>query len=258
MLVYLSFASIYANIHNMKRFFVGHDLEVNKTYKIDGIEHNHIKNVMRMGVGDELILVCGDEFDYHGKIVAMSKGDTSVTIQNCTPNIYNPKCNITVFQALVKSDNMTLIIQKLTELGVNSFVPFESEFITSKDKFGKTSKFQEISNQSIKQCKRSRPMRVAETISFDTLVKSLKDYDIVLFANECERVEKLESVGLDENKKVAIIVGSEGGFSESEINKLIQNGAKSISLGKRILRAETASIALTSVVMYLMGEWQYE
>lgn len=242
----------------MKRFFVGHDLEVNKTYKIDGIEHNHIKNVMRMSVNDELILVCGDECDYYGKIVAMSKGDTSVFVTGCEKNIYNPKCDVTVFQALVKSDNMSLIIQKLTELGVKTFIPFESEFITSKDKFGKTSKFQEISNQSIKQCKRSMPMKVAETISFEKLVLALKDYDIVLFANECERIEKLESVGLDESKKVAIIVGSEGGFSESEINKLTQNGAKSISLGKRILRAETASIALTSVVMYLMGEWQYE
>ena len=67
----------------MKRFFVGHDLEVNKTYKIDGIEHNHIKNVMRMSVNDELILVCGDECDYYGKIVAMSKGDTSVFVTGC-------------------------------------------------------------------------------------------------------------------------------------------------------------------------------
>lgn len=254
----MSFASIYDNIHSMKRFFVGHDLEVNKTYKIDGIEHNHIKNVMRMGVGDDLILVCGDECDYYGKIVSMSKGDTSVIVTHSEKNIYNPKCDVTVFQALVKSDNMTLIIQKLTELGVKTFVPFESEFITSKDKFGKTSKFQETSNQSVKQCKRSIPMCVSETISFDKLLCGLKDYDVVLFANECERVEKLESIGLDKDKKVAIIVGSEGGFSESEIIKLRNNGAKSISLGKRILRAETASIALTSVVMYLMGEWQYD
>lgn len=242
----------------MKRFFVGHSLEVNKTFKIDGIEHNHIKNVMRMGVGGELILVCGDEFDYLGKIVGMSKGDTSVLIEKKEKNIYNPKCNVTVFQALVKSDNMTLIIQKLTELGVKNFVPFESEFITSKDKFGKTSKFQETSNQSIKQCKRSIPMSVSATIGFDELVGTIEKYDIVLFANECERMDKLENIGFDANKKVAIIVGSEGGFSESEINRLIDAGAKSISLGKRILRAETASIALTSVVMFLLGEWQYD
>lgn len=211
-----------------------------------------------MSIGDELILVCGDEFDYIAKIVGMSKGDTSVLIEKKEENIYNPKCDVTVFQALVKSDNMTLIIQKLTELGVKTFVPFESEFITSKDKFGKTSKFQETSNQSIKQCKRSIPMAVCETLSFERMIERLGDYDIILFANECERMDKLENVGLDESKKVAIIVGSEGGFSESEIKRLIGAKAKSISLGKRILRAETASIALTSVVMFLLGEWKYD
>lgn len=242
----------------MKRFFVGHCLEVGKIFKIDGIEHNHIKNVMRMSVGDELILVCGDEYDYIAKIVAMSKGETSVMVTDKEENIYNPKCDVTVFQALVKSDNMSLIIQKLTELGVKTFVPFESEFITSKDKFGKTSKFQEISNQSIKQCKRSIPMKVEETVPFGGVVERLKNYDIVLFANECERVEKLEHLGFDNAKRVAIIVGSEGGFSRDEIQRLVGANAKSISLGKRILRAETASIALTSVVMYMLGEWQYE
>lgn len=242
----------------MKRFFVNTKLNINNTYKIDGIEHNHIKNVMRMGVGDEIILVCGDEYDYYAQIVAMSKGDTSVVIMDRKENISNPTSNVTVFQALVKSDNMSLIIQKLTELGVSNFVPFESEFITSKDKFGKTSKFQEVSNQSIKQCKRSKPMIVSETLSFSAMIDRLKDYDTIIFANECERQDKLSDLSLSMGKKVAIVIGSEGGFSNSEIDALRDIGAKSITLGKRILRAETASIALTSVVMYLMGEWEYE
>jgi len=242
----------------MKRFFVNFDLEVGKTYKIDGIEHNHIKNVMRMSIGDELILVCADEYDYYAKIVGMSKGDTTVNITNKEENVYNPVSNVTVFQALVKSDNMNLIIQKLTELGIRTFVPFESEFITSKDKFGKTSKFQEVSNQSIKQCKRSIPLKVEETVSFAKMVEKLKDYDIILFANECERQDKLNALDISKDKKVAIIIGSEGGFSENEISRLVTSGAKSISLGRRILRAETASIALSSVVMFLLEEWSYE
>lgn len=242
----------------MKRFFVNFSLEKGKTYKIDGIEHNHIKNVMRMSIGDELILVCGDEYDYSAKIVAMSKGDTSVTIVDKVDNIYNSKSDVTVFQALVKADNMSLIIQKLTELGVKTFIPFESEFITSKDKFGKTTKFQEVSNQSIKQCKRSIPMKVEETLTFNKMLEKLKEFDIILFANECERQDKLSTLDIEKGKKVAIIIGSEGGFSSVEIDRLIAVGAKSISLGKRILRAETATIALSSVVMFLLGEWDYE
>ena len=242
----------------MKRFYVNYKLEVNKNFKIDGIEHNHIKNVMRMKVGDEIILVCGDEYDYVASIINMTKGDTEVHILSVEPNIYNPSVDVTVFQALVKSDNMNLIVQKLTELGVKTFIPFESEFITSKDKFGKSSKLQEISNQSVKQCKRSIPMYIMPTMKFSEVVGILGDYDVVIFANECERSYDLNNIGELGNKKIAIIIGSEGGFSENEIESLVDAGARSITLGKRILRAETASIALVSVVMCLSGEWSYE
>lgn len=242
----------------MKRFFIDKDIDVDSQVKIDGIEHNHIKNVMRMSVGDDLILVCGDEYDYYAQIVAMSKGDTKVQILRKEINKYNSEVNLTVFQALTKSDNMSLIVQKLTELGVKTFVPFESEFITSKDKYGKSSKLQEISNQSIKQCKRSIPMSVMDTIKFDKLVECIKDYDIVIFANECEKSDVFSEIAINKNQKIALIIGSEGGFSEKEIERLISNGAKSITMGKRILRAETASIALASVVMFRIGEWDYE
>lgn len=242
----------------MKRFFVDKELNNLEIIKIDGIEHNHIKNVMRMQVGDEIILVCGDEFDYFAKIIDMSKGDTTCKIIGKEVNIYNPIADVTVFQALVKSDNMSLIVQKLTELGVKNFVPFESEYITSKDKFGKSRKLQEISNQSVKQCKRSIPMNVQDVISFKNMVSELSKYDKIIFANECERTCELSKIGLKSTDKVAIIVGSEGGFSREEIDKLIDVGAISITMGKRILRAETASIALVSVVMFMLGEWVYE
>lgn len=241
----------------MKRFFVNQNLQVNTVVAIDGVEHNHIKNVLRLKIGDEIILVCGNEFDYISQIVDISKGCTKVKINQKEPNIYNPKSDVTVFQALVKTDNMTLIVQKLTELGVKTFVPFESDFITSKDKFNKCQKLQEISNQSIKQCKRSIPMRVENTKSFGDVLTSLVDFDIVIFANECEKTLNLSDIKLN-GGKIAIIIGSEGGFSFSEIERLTSSGAKSVSLGKRILRAETASIALTSVVMYMIGEWNYE
>lgn len=242
----------------MKRFYVNFEIEVGNTYKIEGVEHNHIKNVMRMSMGNRLILVCGDSFDYMAEIVGISKGDTKVIVLEKERNIYNSDKNVTVFQAMTKSDNMTLIIQKLTELGVNTFIPFESEFVTSKDKFGKTAKMQEISNQSIKQCKRSIPMKVLDAIKFDELINALKDYDLVIFANECEKNDKLSELEFDSDKKIAIIIGSEGGFSDTEISKLIAAGAKSVTMGKRILRAETASIALASVVMFKLGEWEYE
>lgn len=242
----------------MKRFFINKPLQVNTNVKIDGIEHNHIKNVLRLKVGDEIILVCGDDYDYFAKIVDISKGETEVEITAKEKNSANPKSDVTVFQALVKSDNMSLIVQKLTELGVKSFVPFESEFITSKDKNNKASKLQEISNQSIKQCKRSIPMKVESVKTFKQVLEMLGDFDEVIFANECEKTCDLKDLNLKKSSKIALIIGSEGGFSSDEINELISKNAQSISMGNRILRAETASISLSAVVMYLIGEWHYD
>ena len=239
----------------MKRFFVQKKFNIGDNVIIDGVEHNHLKNVLRLKIGDEIIVVCGDQFDYVAKIINISKSKTEVAILSKSINLYNPKCNLTVFQALVKSDNMSIIVQKLTELGVKDFIPFTSEFITSKDKNGKTNKLQEISNQSIKQCKRSFPMYISQTLSFESMLKSLNNFDLIVFANECEDNQNLDSIDFKKFQNVAIIVGSEGGFSSKEINAIIEKGAKSVSLGKRILRAETASIALTSVILYLMGEW---
>ena len=237
----------------MKRFFVDKANFKGEYIIIDGIEHNHLKNVMRLKEGDSIIVVCGDEYDYEATIETITKGDTKVRVVNKSLNTYNPTNNVTVFQALTKSDNMMLIVQKLTELGVTTFYPFTSDFITSKDKFGKVDKLQVVSNQSVKQCKRSIPMKVENVLKFKEMVDILNDYDLVLFANECEGENSLK-FNQGKYNNVAIIVGSEGGFSESEILAL-KGKATSISLGKRILRAETASIALTSVVMYELGEW---
>jgi 16S rRNA (uracil1498-N3)-methyltransferase len=148
---------------------------------LDGIEHNHLKNVLRLKEGDEVIVVVGDEYDYTCIIEKMSKGDSVLSVVGKEVNIYNSQSDVTVFQALTKHDNMSLIVQKLTELGVKTFVPFESQFITSKDKYQKKDKLQVISNQSIKQCKRSIPMEVKDTLSFNNLVKSLKDYKYTTF-----------------------------------------------------------------------------
>ena len=188
----------------MKRFFVNKEIQVNSSVEIEGIEHNHIKNVMRMSVGDDIVLVCGDNYDYFATITSMSKGSTIVLVKDKSINEYNPRNNVTVFQALVKSDNMSLIVQKLNELGVSDFIPFESEFVTSKDKFGKTSKLQEIANQSVKQCKRSIPMKVHDIVPFKKVYEMVKDYDMVIFANECEKNYNMKNMyeRLTRKKKV--------------------------------------------------------
>ena len=244
-----------------KRFFASIDNVKNGQVILDGTEHNHLKNVMRITVGEEVIIVCGDQFDYLCKVEEIGRNRTVLGIMQKTKNEFNPEVKLTVFQSLVKRPAMELTIQKLTELGVLTFIPFESRYSVIQTKQGKESKLQEISNQSIKQCRRSIPMQVEPAISFKNMVKKLSDYDIVLFANEAEE----KGLGLKEilsknskSSKIAVIIGPEGGFSPEEITAL-SKVASSISLGKRILRAETASIALASIIMFMEGEiwWKH-
>jgi len=242
----------------MKRF-LSSNLD-NNCFIIENTEHNHLKNVLRQTLGDKIEVVGLDEFVYTCEIVEISKNLSKAVILEKTDCFANPKKDLTVFQALVKNDNMNLIVQKLSEIGVSTLVPFESEFITAKDSKNKNGKLQEIANQSIKQCKRSIPLKVENTISFKELLKNLESFDTVLFANEQENLSPLKTIlnnlTVSKQEKIALVVGSEGGFSVKEIEELKKlKNVKSFTLGKRILRAETASIMLSGIVLYELEEF---
>lgn len=227
-------------------------------FLIENMEHNHLKSVLRQAVGDRIEIVGLDEFVYLCEISEINKNYSKARVLEKKECFANPKQHLTVFQALVKNDNMSLIVQKLSEIGVSDLIPFESEFITAKDSKNKQGKLQEIANQSIKQCKRSIPLKVHETISFKELLVKIQEFDIVLFANEQETALPIKNAveKISKDKKIALIVGSEGGFSDKEIEALkkIEN-LKSFTLGKRILRAETASIMLSSIILYELEEY---
>lgn len=240
----------------LRRFFVNQENFNNNLITISGDEHNHLKNVLRLKEGEKIIVVCGNGYDYYANILNIGKVATIAEIVSEQENIYDAKAFVRVYQALTKKDNMSLITQKLTELGVSELSLIETTNTTAKDKFSKSEKLQVVSNQSVKQCKRSKPMKILNTIKFNNVLKELKEFDLIIFANETESETNLNQVfskGVNYSK-TAIIIGSEGGFTQNEITNLIKAGAKSITLGKRILRAETASIALTALVMYHLGE----
>lgn len=238
----------------MKRFISKVENLKNNQIILDESEHNHLKNVLRLKEGEEVIATLNDENDYICEVFSIKKNFSILKINKIIKNIYNPSKKITVYQGFLKKDNMSLIVQKLNELGVSTFVPFESENVVSMDKSGKIDKLQDVSNQSCKQCKRSIAMNILPAVKIKDICNQIPFFDIVIFANETEKNNDLQHLNLSKFNNVALIVGSEGGFSENEINLLIQSGAKSITLGKRILRAETASIVLSGITAYIMGE----
>jgi len=237
----------------MYKRFVSNSVPENNTFTLIDDEHNHLANVLRLKTGDTIIVTCGDEFDYVCVILEITKKYTSCSIIEKVKNIHNPQKQIDVFHALIKNDKMSIVTQKLSELGVSTLYLFESKFQTVKASENKKEKLQKISNQSSKQCKRSLPMIVEDILPFNKMLDIIKNYEIVLFANETESAKQLNtlSVELMTKNKIAIIIGSEGGFERTEIDKIIDRGAISLSLGSRILRAETASIALSGFVSFI-------
>lgn len=239
----------------MKRFLA--KKVSSEQFIIENGEHNHLKNVLRLKVHDEIICVINDEYDYVCKIINIEKSFTICVLLKKIKNIANPKKTVTVFQALTKKDNMNLIVQKLNELGVMYLYPFESEFTTVKDRLNKQQKLQEVAFQSSKQCGRSISITVHQVLTFNELLAKLSSYKTIVFANEKEGCVTLHSTftNIKNNDNIALIVGSEGGFSTEEIKALKKiNGLISVSLGKRILRAETATIVLSALVLSAINE----
>ena len=227
------------------------------TIELDKTETGHLVKVRRAKVGDNIVGFCGDGFDYTCKIESITKKQTILNILSKTENVYDPNVNVTIYQAIIKGDNMPLVVQKLNELGISTLTPITTKYTVALGSKNLVNKLQNTANQSVKQCKRSKPLIIDNIKTIKDIVKEFSNYDLVLVPYEKENSVTMQSI-LTSNikvKNIACIVGSEGGFSEEEIEFLCNNGAKAVTLGNRILRAETASIAISSVLMFAFGEW---
>jgi len=233
----------------MRRFF---GREENGKIFIEEDELNHVKNVLRMSVGDELLVCLGDEFEYACEIENFTQKEAVCKIIGKQKCVGNPSKNIVLFQSITKREKFEFIIQKATEIGITKVVPFESEYCIAKVTENKVDRLNAIALNACKQCERSIVLEVGNCLNVNEVIQQFKNFDIVLFANERTDIgEPLK--GLDKFKNIAIIVGSEGGFSQKEKEKFIEAGAVSISLGKRIYRCETASVVMMGIVSVMSG-----
>ena len=241
-----------------RRFYIKRPLQVSDNITFSGEDYNHIINVLRYKLNDKLIICNGSEFDFLCRLTEINKKDCKFIVEEQQLNNVETKSNVAVFQALVKGEKFELIAQKLTELGVNRLIPFTSKFVVVKQNTTRLDRLEKISIEAIKQCGRAKPLIVENIISFNQMIEKLSGYDVVIFANENSKnnfdFSELKNYN---GKNVAIIIGSEGGFDSDEVNMLSNlKNVKEITLGRRILRAETACICLTAVVMNALNEWE--
>ena len=237
----------------MYNFFVERDQFYNHTVDIKDENFNHIKNVLRMKIDDELIVSCketGNSFLCKISEIGENKIVCKIIEERESTE---PAVEVSLFQGIPKSDKMELIIQKNVEIGINKIYPVEMKFCIGKIKDNKKiTRWQTIAEAAAKQSKRNIIPTIENPISFKEMAEVLKEYDLALVAYENEEKTNIKEV-LQQNpdaKKIAIIIGPEGGISKEEVENLVSNGAKEVSLGKRILRTETASISMLSMIMY--------
>ena len=224
---------------------------------ISGDEHKHIAYSLRMRVGDEIV-VCCNGVDYTAIIDKMSKDSTIARVVEKSRNTSEPNAQITLFFGAMKGDKNDYVVQKCTELGVVKFVPFISSYSAVKSESVKVERLNRIALEASKQSGRGIVPQIDEPIVFNDLLGMLDDFDKVIFPYErAEDGDIANAVdAVSSPKLVAVIVGSEGGFAPSEVEKLSAIGVKPITLGERILRADTACVAVCSALFYLLGEWK--
>lgn len=243
-----------------KRFFVEKQNILGDTIILTDDEHLHLSKVMRLRVGDTVECFYDGSNVFECEIQAITKSTTTLKIMGEYECTQNPNREVVLFQALPKLDKLELVTQKGVELGLSKIVPFSSVYCVAKENINKIERLKKIIVSACKQCGRTKLLEVEAPIKFKELLTKLQDYEVVLFANECEDTVSINEVlnsmrikGARDLNRVAYIVGSEGGFSKEEIEEL-RKVATSVSLGKRILRTETASIAMGAIVLYELGE----
>ncbi len=234
-----------------KRFFLK-DVKLGQNV-IDGEEHNHIANVMRLKKNDEIVLIGNDEFDYFAKIVDIQKNKTIVDVFKKEQNLANPTIDVTAYIAMNKRENFNTMVRMLSEIGVSTIVPTITKWTLKQDQTDKIERFQKIADQSTKQCRRSLSLKIEEPKKLVDVCKQFVQFDEVVFAYE--KQENSNFAISNSAKKIAFLIGPVAGFDKDEAELIIKSGAKAVSLGKRILKADTATIALASVIMEKMGEW---
>jgi 16S rRNA (uracil1498-N3)-methyltransferase len=244
----------------MRYFFIEHGKSTGSTLTITGSDARHIKTVLRLKSGDKVGLFDGKGFEYEAEIVDLSIGRVSVAVIRRFPSTAESPVQITVAQGFLKEKKMDGLVRQLSELGIIKWIPFFAErSIPKPDKkqlSARTRRWEKISKEAIKQCRRGCIMEIGDTVSFEEILNlsQTADLKIAFWEDEFQPLtaELPESDG--KIKKIYALLGPEGGFTQQEIEKAKDRGFVSASLGPRILRAETATIAACVLLQHLFGD----
>ena len=242
----------------MYQFFVEPSQIQGKKIIITGSDVNHIRNVLRMKPGEEIAVSNGiDGREYRCGIEEFAEDTVGCTLRFIKEEGVERPCEIYLFQALPKADKMELIVQKAVELGVHEIIPVAAKRcvvkLDEKKAAGKVNRWQGISEAAAKQSRRGVIPVVRAPVSFREAVETARDMDVRLIPYELAKdMSHTRSLieAVEPGQRIAVFIGPEGGFEESEIQAALAAGIEPVTLGRRILRTETAGLAVLSWLMY--------
>lgn len=246
----------------MYRFYVEQNQVGDQVISITGSDVNHIKNVLRMRVGEKIIICNGQGKDFYCIIDGESDGLIVASIQEVRDTQTELAGKLYLFQGIPKKDKMELIIQKAVELGAYEIIPVMTKRTVvkledKKKELKKLERWQAIATSAAKQSNRGIIPKVAETMTFKEAIAFSKNLECKLIPYEnAEDITSTRALigSIKGNQSVGIFIGPEGGFEESEVQLATEADIKPITLGRRILRTETAGIAILSMIMLQMEE----
>lgn len=242
----------------MANFYINKAAIKENTATITGDEAKHISKVLRMKKGDNVVLCDGEGWFYDAVLSSFS--ETSVTAEILSSRIAEtePKVKITIYQGVPKNPKLETIVQKATEIGVCTIVPVDTVRAVAKiDKEAKIERLRKIASEAAKQSKRGITPEVRNVMPFKKAAEEAKNADIAIIPYEEETIVSLKkALSGKKAETVAIMIGPEGGFEASEVEYAKSLGIQSVTLGKRILRTETAGLCVSAAVLYEMDEMQ--
>lgn len=254
----------------MYHFFVEPSQVHTEEIEILGGDVNHISHVLRMKTGEEIVVNDGYGNEYGCRLCRFTESAVYAAILEKRRVASELPSRITLYQCLPKGDKMELIVQKAVELGVSKIVPVASRRcvvkLDDKKEANKRRRWQAVAESAAKQSGRAVIPRVQPAAGFSEALMQAKELDLCLIPYECaeelladgqgsamQRTRKIMS-GIQKGQSVGIFIGPEGGFEKEEIEAAVKNGAKPVSLGRRILRTETAGLCILSVLMFQLEE----
>ena len=239
-----------------RRFFVRPEaVSADGLITVSGTEAEHMIRVLRMKEGYKAVILTGDGCERLSTVVRVTRGEVLLREESVT-RADRRSVSLTLFAGNLKNGNLDLVVRKAVELGVDRIVPFVSAR-TDEKKFNRE-RAERIALEAAKQCGALFLSEVEEQISFKEVLDRVKNYDKTWFCYEKETRSPLAKIAREEGRSFALIVGSEGGFTDEEATAAVAAGAKSVTLGRRILRAETADIVASAFALGALGELDHD